>query len=256
MSIKKVAVLVFILVLCIAGGLIIREKVFQTETIHPVISNVVDSVYGLGSIKSKRIFNARVVLPTVMEKIFVDEGQGVKKDTPLFKLSEDVLVRAPFDGTVTHIAVHDKEMVYAQNTIMTLQDLKDLHVEVNLEQQGAVKIRRGQKAILSFDNLSNKILEGVVSAILPQDDKFKIDVDVEGLPEELLPGMSVDVTFNVASKESAILLPLKAVINGHISLMRNNKRVRLKVKTGLQDGNMVEILEPALTITDHIIMEQ
>lgn len=186
-----------------------------TDVISPKVSSVVDSIYGLGAIKSRKIFHARVALTTVMVKMYVEEGQWVKNGTPLFRLSEGSTVYAPFDGTVTNIAVENSEMVFAQKDILIMQDLKDLYVEVNLEQQGAVKIQKNMKAVLSFDNLSNQVIEGFVTAILPHEGKFKVQVKSENFPQSLLPAMSVDVTFTISQKENAILIPIKAVVNAH-----------------------------------------
>ena len=249
---KKLVVIGVLLLLVFASAFIFKNYFSNHEVINPQISSIVDSVYGLGSIKSRKIFHARVALTTLMEKMYVDEGQFVKKGTPLFRLSEGSTVYAPFYGDVTHISVEDGEMVFAQKDILIMQDLKDLFVEVNLEQEGAIKIKKNMNAILSFDNLSQKVIEGHVFAILPHEEKFKIQVMSSQFPEGLLPAMSVDVTFTISSKESAILIPIKAVVNGHITRIRQGIKERIKVITGIQDGSFVEILDPILEKTDQI----
>ena len=224
------------------------------HVVHPKISNIVESVYGLGIIKSHQTYIARVALTTLMEKIFVKEGQFVKRNTPLFRLAERSVVYAPFDGTVTHIEINDSEMIFPQKDILVMQNLDDLYVEVSLEQQGAVKIKKDISATLSFDVLSNAVIKGKVSAVLPFADKFQIKVQPEKLPENLLPGMSVDVTFDISSKANAVLIPLKAVANGYINLFVNGKSVRTKIESGLQDGEFIEILSPQLTPIDEIVI--
>lgn len=226
----------------------------KPNLIYPQISSIVESVYGLGIVKSNQNYYARVALTSVMEKIFVKEGQLVKKGTKLFRLAEESIVYAPFEGVITHIEANDAEMVFPQRDILVMQNLDDLYIEVSLEQQGAVKIEKNQNATLSFDVLSKEVVKGKVTAILPFEDKFKIRVKPDNLPKNLLPGMSVDVTFDISEKEQAVLIPLKAVANGHIMQFENGKKIRKKVITGLQDGTFVEILSPTLSIDDQIII--
>jgi multidrug efflux pump subunit AcrA (membrane-fusion protein) len=249
---KKSLVIGVVLLIVFASAFIFKNYFSNQEVITPKISSIVDSVYGLGSIKSRKIFHARVALTTLMEKMYVDEGQFVKKGTALFRLSEGSTVYAPFDGDITHISVEDGEMVFAQKDILIMQDLKDLFVEVNLEQEGAIKIKKNMKAVLSFDNLSQQIIEGQVFAVLPHEEKFKVQVLSNQFPEGLLPAMSVDVTFTISSKDSAILVPVKAVVNGHIMRIRQGTKERIKVITGIQDGSFVEIVDPILETTDQI----
>lgn len=253
---KYFIILIFFLIIF---SILISYNFFyqKFDVVNPQIATVVDSVYGLGSIKSHKVFHARVALTTLMEKMYVKEGQWVSKGTPLFRLSEGAIIYAPFDGEVSHVAVQNSEMVYAQKDILIMQDLKELYVEVNLEQQGAVKIKKNMKAILSFDNLSNRVIDGLVTAILPYEDKFIIQVSSEKLPDGLLPAMSVDVTFTIAIKENAVLLPMKTVINGHVVKFNKDKtQERIKVVTGIQDGNYVEILSPKFNPDDQIIINK
>jgi hypothetical protein len=73
-------------------------------------------------------------------------------------------------------------------------------------------------------------------------------------PPGVLPGMSADVAFEVARKQNVLLIPTKAIANGHVLIKRNDKKQKLKVQMGLADETKTEILSPELSPSDEIIL--
>jgi hypothetical protein len=110
------------------------------------------------------------------------------------------------------------------------------------------------KAEISFEFFRNKKLIGSISTIYPKNDQFIAKVLIEEWPKGVLPGMSADVAFEVARKKDVTLIPVNAIANGHIVILRNKKKQKLMVQLGLVDQEKAEVLSPALSLDDEIVL--
>jgi macrolide-specific efflux system membrane fusion protein len=252
MNNRKILFLVLPVILILLGLSYFIWQKQNKNVVHPQKGNVIESVYGIGIIRAHQKFHAHIALTAVLQKLMVKEGQNVQKGTSLFQTSQGNIVRSPIAGLVTNIFFNEGEIVFPQADILVIQNLKDRYIEVSLEQQGAIKVRPNQQANISFEGLGSEVVSGNVTAILPQDDKFIVHVTSPELSSHLLPGMSVDVTFNISEKKDAILVPINAVNNNQITIKREGKKKKFFVKTGLKDGDQIEIISPALFDSDII----
>lgn len=224
------------------------------ETIHPKRGEIVEAVYGLGIIKSENNFNARAAILSSIKEFYVNEGQDVTKDQKLFLTDQGSLIKAPFSGRVTERSVTINENLFPQSIILKLVDLDHLYLEVSLEQQGAMKLTKGMKAEVSFEFFRNQKLWGKISTIYPKNDQFIAKVLLDKWPQGVLPGMSADVAFEIARKKDALLIPAKAISNGHIVIKKKNKKEKVPVQIGLMDQENAEIIKPDLNAEDEIIL--
>ncbi|MBK7843932.1 MAG: hypothetical protein IPJ71_09580 [Bdellovibrionales bacterium] len=78
---------------------------------------------------------------------------------------------------------------------------------------------------------------------------------MNGLMENVLPGMTADVSIQVGQHENVLLVPLSAVSNGHLIIERNQKRVKIPIKIGGIDGQWAEVKESALSDIDLIVVK-
>ncbi len=224
------------------------------ETIYPTQGDIVEAVYGLGIIKSENTYHAKAAIVSSVAEFFVTEGQDVKKGENLFLTDQGSVYKAPFDGKVTNIPVTIRENLFPQTLILSLIDLKHLYLEVSLEQQATMRLSKGVKAEITVEFFRNKKLFGEISSIYPKNDQFVAKVLLNEWPPGVLPGMSADVAFEVARKQNVLLIPTKAIANGHILIKRNDKKQKLKVQMGLADEEKTEILSPELSPSDEIIL--
>lgn len=223
-------------------------------TVHPVKGEVIEAVYGLGIIKSEYNYDAKAAILSSVKEFYVVEGQDVKKGQKLFLTDQGSVYGAPFSGKITDIPVVISENLFPQTIILSLVDLNHLYLEVSLEQQGAMKLSKGMKAEISFEFFRNKKLIGSISTIYPKNDQFIAKVLIEEWPKGVLPGMSADVAFEVARKKDVTLIPVNAIANGHIVILRNKKKQKLMVQLGLVDQEKAEVLSPALSLDDEIVL--
>jgi len=256
---KKLIIIISVICIFIVATFLWNHFKQKPEALHPKEASIVEAVYGLGTVGSTKEFSVKFAIPVGIREVLVKEGQEVKKNSPLLITDENVVVRAPFTGTVTHINHRVGETIFPQIPILTIVDLKDLFVEVSLEQQGALKVRPSLVAKLTFESLAQEAVSGVVTSVLPSQDQFLAHIEVKNLPSQVLPGMSADVAIIIAQKDKAILIPKGVVANGSVLIRKagDSKKIeKIQLKMGLSDGEYVEVISPKLDLNDEIVIEQ
>jgi len=205
-------------------------------------------------VESDEVYNARSGIQVIVKELYVTEGQNVSKGQRLFKIDQGILISSPIVGRVTEIPAHAQEIVSAQSLILSVTNLEKLYLSVALEQHAAMKVKSGLKAEISFEFFRNKKLDGVIDSFYPKNNEFIAKVKFARIPDGILPGMTADVAIEIARKNSAVLIPSRAISNGHILIAKNGKIERVPVQVGLSDLEKAEILEPALSLNDEIYL--
>jgi multidrug resistance efflux pump len=114
---------------------------------------------------------------------------------------EDIELRAPFDGTVTALDVHESEWVTPGQAVLRLIDLRVLRVDTtDLSERDVPFIEIGQPVTVNIKAL-NQDVTGRVSEIasladtLGGDVVYKTTIELDSQPPGLRAGMSVEVHF-------------------------------------------------------------
>ena len=240
----RIALIIFVaLALVIGIGLMVRKQKSRYELVAPKIGSVVEAVYGLGKVKTEQLYEVKLGITGTVNKIYVKEGDQVEKGDRLIEIVGTPVFRAPFAGTVTYVDAHENQSVFPQLPLLRLENLRSTYVEVSLEQQAALRVRKGQKVRITFENLRGEISQGAVSAVFPRSDEFLAHIKVDQLSEQILPGMTADLAIEVGRKEQALLVPIAAVNNGRVITMRNGKRHPQRIRIGTTDGQWAEVLD-------------
>jgi HlyD family secretion protein len=145
----------------------------------------------------------------------VDEARAAL-DEAQRRLAKATLT-APFSGVVTYLGVDTGELVGANRPILSLSDLSELEVDVNLDESDAARVALGQLARITLDAFSGTELSGEVTYIAPVGETASgvvlypvtVRLDSTGLPAKA--GMTADVEIIVADKKDALVVPLRAV---------------------------------------------
>ena len=117
-------------------------------------------------------------------------------------LAQGTLV-APFDGTVVDVNVSPGEYVQPAQVVIVIADLQNTRIETtDLSELNVSTVEIGQPANVYVEALDKGFL-GKVTAISPIADTlggdvvFKVTIQLDEQPKELLWGMSADVEINV-----------------------------------------------------------
>lgn len=160
-------------------------------------------------------------------------------------------VRAPVSGVVTEKRVEAGDVVGNQARLFTIADVSELVVRVRVSELDVVELQRGDVAHITLDAFPNQALRGRIRRVFPVGDPQTRLVPVEVVldaPSARLarPGFLARVTFDLATSENVLLLPVGAVLGvqgAHVVfLVEDGKAVRRQVTTGLTSQGRIEIV--------------
>ncbi|MFC1958128.1 HlyD family secretion protein [Chloroflexota bacterium] len=87
------------------------------------------------------------------------------------KYLEEVTITAPFDGTVANIGAKEGEFLspaaYTGTTIVEIVDLRHMELTTRVDEVDVVKVKTGQRVMISIDAMPGTVLEGRVNFISP-----------------------------------------------------------------------------------------
>ena len=113
------------------------------------------------------------------------------------------ILTAPFDGTVVEVNVSPGEYVQPGQVLIEIARLNDLRIETtDLSELNIAAVEVGQPATVYIEAF-DKEFPGKVTAISPISDTiggdvvFKVTIQLDEQPENLLWGMSTDVEINI-----------------------------------------------------------
>ncbi|MDH5359454.1 MAG: efflux RND transporter periplasmic adaptor subunit [Gammaproteobacteria bacterium] len=228
----------------------------NVEYLNPRYGEIIEAIYGLGKVKTDRFHEIKLGIVSTVDELFVREGDQVKKGDKLVRMEGGTIFRAPFSGTITLIAFREMQPVFPQQTILRLEDLSDKYIEVSLEQQGALRVNEGQAVRVVFESVRGEVLHGKGDALFPRNEEFLIHVAVQGLDDNVLPGMTADVAIEVGRKVNALLIPLSGISSGRVRILRNEKTLVVPLKIGGVDGNWAEVIEGDISPADQVIVQK
>lgn len=118
-------------------------------------------------------------------------------------------ITAEFDGTVTVVnAKNNSYFTSSQFPAITVEDLNNLQITLDVNPYDAVNLKEGQKAYIHF---ADKTFEGVVSKVSPTatkvitqtggDNVVKVYVDLLSNDGTIKPGFNVDVDIKIGEKK-------------------------------------------------------
>lgn len=218
----------------------------------------------------------------------VDEAKGqlevAKAELALVKSRGDVVltriektktllgyttINAPFSGVITNRWVDPGALIQVATTsqdkaasIVHIMDMNTLRVQVHVPEPDTPFIETGKKATLTVNELPGKIFDASVSryswALERNTRTMLVEIDVSNAEHILRPGMFAKVTIHLKAHEDVLTIPAEALITesdkAYIYVADDNNTVRkVPVKTGIDDGIIVEILD-GLQESDKVIV--
>jgi macrolide-specific efflux system membrane fusion protein len=168
-------------------------------------------------------------------------------------------ITAPMDGTVVNLPVQVGQTVIAVQitpVMLTLADLRTITVRTKVPEVDIQSIKVGQKA--SFLTLSGQgqRYEGRVRVIQPVPERsgnavfYNVLFDVDNASGQLFSDMTVQVDIETGEAKGVLTIPVVALGEREkdgrqlvTAIEGDNKQVPRKVRTGLQDGARVHVLE-------------
>lgn len=184
---------------------------------------------------------------------------------------------SPVDGVVVSREVDVGQTVAASFQTPTLflvaQDLTKMQIDVSVSEADIGKVKQGQSVEYTLDGYPNEIFNGKVSQVRLDSTTtsnvvtYTVVVTVNNDNGILKPGMSANVSIITSRKEDALCVDNAAMrftpieITGGkkfkeqgIWLLRDNKPVRVKIKTGITDSDYTEIITQEIQEGEDVIV--
>jgi HlyD family secretion protein len=158
---------------------------------------------------------------------------------------------SPINGVVTDRPFYPGEMAPAGSPILTVMDLSQVIARAHIPQQLAAQLKAGDAAEIS--NPGTKAVGGKVTLVSPALDPNSTTVEVwvqaPNPGGQFKPGSTVHVSMVAQTVPHAVVIPAEALITSAdgvtsvIALDSNNTPHKQKVKTGIRNGNEVQVTE-------------
>lgn len=185
---------------------------------------------------------------------------------------DNTVIKAPVTGTILDRNVEKGEFITtgfvgdkgAKGYIVTMADLNDLQVELDISQNDFPKLAPKQKGTLTTDAYPDRKYEGAIVQVSPEADRAKATVQVKvqvSHPDEYLrPDMNATVAFyndapvdSLESSKRVVVIPASAVHGGSVFVVVNQHARKRAVSTGANTGKGV-IVESGLVGGENLVI--
>lgn len=173
----------------------------------------------------------------------------------------NTVIRAPVAGTILERAVEKGEFVTtsfvgdkgAKGYVVSLADLNDLQVELDISQNDFARLGPRQKGVITTDAYPDRKYDGFIEEISPEANRQKATVQVKVRvlkPDDYLrPEMNANVAFisdekpaqNAGAAKPLIVVPSAAVRDNSVFVAFQGKALRRPIHTGAAVAQGVRI---------------
>jgi HlyD family secretion protein len=176
---------------------------------------------------------------------------------------DNTVIRAPIDGTILERNVEKGEFVTtgfvgdkgAKGYVVSIADLHDLEVELDINQNDFAKLTATQPGIVTTDAYPDRKYQGVIHEISPEANRQKATVQVKVKvmnPDSYLrPEMNASVAFysnekpgeGQAESKPIVTVPASAIKENGVFVVVGGKAVRRSVKVAGTTAQGVQVTE-------------
>ncbi len=163
----------------------------------------------------------------------------------------NLIILSPMNGGVTKRYVDPGTMVKDTAPILTLMDLGELKMVVNVIEKEFVRLQIGQPVKITVSAFPNRVFAGRIAVITPalemQSRTAEIQIAIPNPGYVLNPGMFGRAEILLRSNPGAILVPIEALVTKGekdvVYVVNDNKAFARTVQKGLVKDTFVEILQ-------------
>ena len=184
----------------------------------------------------------------------------------------NTIIRAPVTGTILERAVEKGEFVTtsfvgyrgAKGYVVSLADLNDLEVELDISQNDFARLHMSQKGIITTDAFPDRKYDGFIREMSPEANRQKATVQVKvkvAHPDGYLrPEMNASVSFLSDEKNAAatrsqpiVIVPAAAIRDSKVFVVLDGRAVMRPVKSGTTNSQGVRIEQGLIGGEDLIV---
>jgi len=164
------------------------------------------------------------------------------------KMYQPTPIMAPVSGLIISKKTVPGQTVSAQSVLFEMSD--QLIARAQVDETDIEKIKQKMTAFITVDAHPNKEFKARVDKISHQSELvnnvniYSIELALEDSTDDLRSGMTANVSFVIAEKETALVIPIWAVQGREeeaYTVLDSHKKSK-QVQLGLSDGKNVEVL--------------
>jgi RND family efflux transporter MFP subunit len=173
-------------------------------------------------------------------------------------------ITAPFAGTVTDVETLPGDIVSSGKTAFRIDDLSNLYVDLSISEVDIAQIQVGQKATLTFDAISSKEYNGVITKVVLAGTvsqgvvNYPVTVHLTDGDASVLSGMTSSVTLITAESTNVLVVPNKALhTSGNqrtVTVLFQGQQIQVPVTVGLVGDSYTEVTGTSLKEGDVVVI--
>ena len=192
----------------------------------------------------------------------VAKVQAQEADARAARAAADIVVekaniRAPRDGMVYFLPVHEGQFVNGGDLLVQVADISKIQLRAFVDEPDIGKLQAGQSVAVTWDALPGKVWQGKVTQVPTTvvtrgtRNVGEFTCIVDNAEEKLLPNVNVNVNIVTAQHENALTVPREAIHQDdgkrYVYQITDGQLKRRDVETSLSNLTRMEItqgLEP------------
>jgi multidrug efflux pump subunit AcrA (membrane-fusion protein) len=163
----------------------------------------------------------------------------------------NLIILSPMNGGVTKRHVDPGTMLKDTTPILTIMDLSEVKMVVNVIEKEFVRLQKGQAVKITVTAFPNRTFQGRIAIITPalelQSRTAEIQISVPNPGYVLNPGMFGRAEILIRSDPQALLVPIQAIVTQEdkdvVFVLKDGKAYRRLVQKGLTKDTFVEITQ-------------
>ena len=224
----------------------------------------IDTLFGVISPVQDQVFSLHATFPSMVEKVFVQVGDQVKKGQILARLSniqtlQSYTLKSPSNGEVTSRSVNTGNRIDAEE-MLQVSDLSKVWVNLSAFPENIERLKKGQRAKI-YDLHDHENAIGEISYIAPQMSGGHIArarAVIDNKQGHWRPGMHIKADVEVSTRTIPIAVKVDALQTMEdktvVFKRHGNKFETTPVEVGEKDGQWAEILS-GLSAGDNYVSE-
>lgn len=199
----------------------------------------------LAYLNSKTAYNSAQVKYEDLKRQLEFNSEQSKKNLQLSGVLEnDYSVESDIKGIVYSVLKSKGEIAGPQTSVAIIGDASNFILEMQVDEYDILKLKKGQKVLVTMDSYKGKVFEAEVSKINPlmneRSKTFLVEAEFLNKPEQLYPNITFEASIVIQVKKDALIIPRNYLLNDSTVLKVDDEKVI--IRTGLKDYQKIEVL--------------
>ena len=168
-------------------------------------------------------------------------------------IAEDYTINSKINGKVYALFKEPGELISTLEPLGAIGSATDFKIEMLIDEVDIIKIKLGQKTLITLDAYPMEVFTATVSKIYPQKDEtsqtFKVEALFKNPPKVLYPGLAGEGNIVISEKEDVLTIPRNYLVDGNKVITEEGT---VTVEVGAENLERVEIIS-GITENDMIL---